>query len=464
MSSALVSAATRGATAELGAWTAGLRFERLPSEVVEHAKLCLLDGLGCGLFGAQQPWGKISARVAHELSGSGPSTLWASAWRSSPSDAALANGTALHGFEIDDVHVKGLIHPASVTLPAIVALAESRPTSGPALLTALVAGYEVSLRVGIAAGLPHGSRGYHPNGTVGCLGSAAGAANLLQLDARQSMHALGIGATQAAGLYSARMGAMSKRMHAGRAAQSGVLAALLAEQGFTGAEDALEAPWGGFMSTLSDGQNLDLLVDGLGERWETTLVGFKAYAACASAHTTIDALDKLMRRGLRADNLAHLRIRMTTVGATNVGWPYRPNGIVSAQMNGFYAASVKLLDGDAFIDQYTEDRLADPAILSLMEKIEITPDPELDAAGVGSRHAVRVLAESTDGQVWEEYVEQRRGSFDHPLSQEELERKFARTAGASLKPEAVDELRELVLSIEQAETLERLGALLSAPR
>jgi aconitate decarboxylase len=317
------------------------------------------------------------------------------------------------------------------------------------------------LRVGIAAGLPHGSRGYHPNGTVGCLGSAAGAAKQLKLDAPQSKHALGIGATQAAGLYSARMGAMSKRMHAGRAAQSGVLAALLAEQGFTGAEDALEAEWGGFMSTLSNGQNLDLLVDGLGERWETTLVGFKPYAACASAHTTIDALDRLMARGLRADNLARLRIRMTTVGATNVGWPYRPNGVVSAQMNGFYAASVKLLDGDAFIDQYAEDRLADPRILELIKKIEIVPDAELDSAGVGSRHAVRVQAERLDGDVLEEYVEQRRGSSHHPLPREELERKFSRTAGAALSPEAVDELRDFVFSIDRAERLDRMSALLA---
>ena len=450
-----------GATAVLAGWTARLRFEHIPAGVLAHIKLCILDGLGCGLFGSRQPWGRIATEVAAELAGDGPSSLWGTKRRTGPAEAALANGTAGHGFEIDDIHVTSLIHPGAVTIPAALAVAEARGVSGKALITAIVAGYEVGLRVGICAGVSHGVSGFHPTGTVGCLAAAAGVANLLGLDGEAATDALGIGATQAAGLYSARTGAMAKRFHAGRAAQSGVIAAMLAEKGFTGSREVLETPFGGFISTMSQNTDLTPLTDGLGERWETLKVGFKAYAACASAHTTIDALDRLMARGLTADNLDRLRIFMSRVGSKNIGWEYRPAGVIAAQMNGFYTAAVKLLDGDAFIDQYKDERLEDPAILALIDRIEILHDPALDAGGAAKRHAVRVEARLADGAVLEEYVEQRRGSPDHPLTAAELEDKFRRTAGAVLNATAVEELMRLVASLEESERLDRLGDLLT---
>ena len=213
-------AAADGATATLARWTAGLRFDDIPDEVIGHVKLCLLDSLGCGLFGALQPWGRIATEVAVELAGDGPSSLWGTNRRTGAGEAALANGTACHGFEIDDIHLTSLIHPGAVTVPAALAVAEARGLSGKALIAAIVAGYEVGLRVGICAGVTHGVSGFHPTGTVGCVAAAAAVANLLGLGAEAATDALGIGATQAAGLYSARTGAMAKRLHAGRAAQS----------------------------------------------------------------------------------------------------------------------------------------------------------------------------------------------------------------------------------------------------
>lgn len=347
-----------------------------------------------------------------------------------------------------------------MTIPAALALVEARSADGRTLLTALVAGYEVGLRVGIAAGVPHGLRGYHPTGTVGCVAAGAAGASVLGLAAEPAAHALAVAATQAAGLYSARTGAMAKRFHAGRAAQSGVIAALLAERGFTGSLEALDAPFGSFLSTLSQDADPAQLCDGLGQRWETLAVGFKAYAACASAHTIIDALDELMRRGLRHDDLAHLRIGMSRVGASNVGWTYVPAGVVAAQMNGYYTAAVMLLDGEAFIDQYAEERLADPRTLALIERIEIAHDPELDAGGASKRHAVRVVATTTDGRRYETYVEQRRGSEHRPLTAAEIEAKFRRTAGAALPPARVEELAATVHSVERLGRATELGRLL----
>ena len=449
-----------GATALFGRWASGLTYEAIPPEVIDHARLCLLDCIGSALYGSTQQWGRIAATTATQLS-SGQATLWGHAATTGVSDAALVNGTAAHGFEIDDVHVSSLMHPGAVTIPAAYALAERDHVDGRRLLTAIVAGYEIGLRAGICAGIPHCIKGFHPTGTAGCPGAAAAAANLLGLDADRTTHAIAIAATQAAGLYSAvRTGAMTKRMHAGRAAQSGVVAALLARNGFTGSQDALEADYGGFMSTLSDNQDLAPHAASLGQVWETARTGFKAYAACASAHTIIDSLDAMMKQGLSRHNVRRISIGMSEIGANNVGWAYHPTTVTGAQMNGYYTAAVKLIDGEAFIDQYTEDRIGDAAILELIGKISIVHDPELDKGGAATRHAVKVQATLNDDRTLEQYVEQRRGSSHHPLGQSELEAKFRRAAGSALGPDTTDQLMNAILDIDRSTDAGMLSSLL----
>jgi 2-methylcitrate dehydratase PrpD len=377
-------------------------------------------------------------------------------------DAALANGTAIHGFEIDDAHVSSSLHPGAVTLPACLAVAEANGASGAEMLTALAAGYEIGLRVGICAGITHSTSGYHVTGTAGAVGAAGAAARLLGLSPLQTAHALGIGATQAAGLYAARLGAMTKRFHAGRASQSGVLGAYLAERGFTGSLDALEAPFGGFMSTLHGQSDAATMLSGLGERWDATQVGLKAYAACASAHTTIDGMRELRARGLDAGNLAHLTVRTSKKSHINIGWPYQPGEVITAQMNGSYAAAVTLIDGEAFVEQYAERRLADPAILALLPRIEFVHDPELDRGGATKRHAVRIEAVRNDGSTLSTTVEQRRGSADHPLATAEIERKFRQLAAIALPADAIEKIIGMVAAIERETDLKALTSLIAA--
>ena len=448
----------------LGTWVSGLELSSIPESVVAQLKLCVLDSLGCGLFGAMQQWGGIASDVAVSFSGGGTSSLFARPEKVSTPDAALANGTAIHGFEIDDAHVSSSHHPGAVTLPASLAVAEAQVADGAEFLTGLVAGYEVGIRVGICAGVSHSTSGYHVTGTVGAIGAAAAAARVLRLKPGHAAHALGIGATQAAGLYAARTGAMTKRFHAGRASQSGVIAAYLARQGFTGSLDALEAPFGGFMSTLRGQSDASTILTGLGAHWETERVGLKAYAACASAHTSIDGVRELRKQGLTADNLERLTIRMSKKGQLNIGWPYRPGEILTAQMNGYYAAAVALLDGDAFIDQYAPVRLADPEILALLPRIDIVHDPDLDRGGAAKRHAVRIDAVRNDGSALTAFVEQRRGSAEHPLAKTEVEQKFRRLATASLTDPAIDELIGIVGRLETQPDLKRLAELITTTR
>jgi 2-methylcitrate dehydratase PrpD len=448
-------------TPRLGQWVSGLTLEAVPANVAAHLKTCLLDSIGCGIYGATQPWGKIAADVMVGFGGGGVSSLFARAEKVSPADAALANGTAIHGFEIDDAHVSSSLHPGAVTLPASLAIAQARKNSGADLLTALAAGYEVGLRVGVCAGVTHSTSGYHVTGTAGAVGATAAAARALRLNPDQTAHALGLGATQAAGLYAARIGGMAKRFHAGRAAQSGVLAGYLAEQGFTGSLDALEAPFGGFLSTLRGQFDATTIVMDLGKHWETALVGLKAYAACASAHTTIDGVRQLRSQGLNAANLARLTVRMSKKGHLNIGWPYRPGEVITAQMNGSYAVAVTLLDGEAFIDQYAERRLADPAILALIPRIDFVHDPELDSGGASKRHTVKIEAVRHDGSVLSTRVEQRRGSPEHPLAAAEIEQKFRLITATALPASAIDELIGMVGEIEREADLMRLTALIA---
>jgi aconitate decarboxylase len=455
---------TTAVVPKLGEWVSGLKLADIPSDVVGKIKTCLLDSLGCGLFGAAQPWGVFASNVAVAMSGGGASSLFARSERVSPADAALANGTAIHGFELDDAHVSSSHHPGAVTVPTVLAVAEARDASGADVLVALAAGYEVGIRIGICAGVTHSTSGFHVTGTVGTFGAAAAAAHLLKLSPSQTAHALGISGTQAAGLYSARTGAMTKRFHAGRASQSGTLAAFLAEQGFTGSLDVLEAPFGGFMSTMQGQFSAETILQDLGVSWEAARVGLKPYASCASSHTIVDCVRDLRQRGLTADGLARLTIRMSKKGQVNVGWPYQPGEVIAAQMNGYYIAAVTLLDGDAFIEQFAEARLADPKILDLLARIEIVHDPELDRGGAVKRHAVHVDATLSNGQTMSAYVEQRRGSPDHPLSATETEQKFRRLASTSLLESDTDGVMQLMQRIEREPDVERLMSLLTQGR
>jgi len=448
------------ATARLAKWIASLKRPDIPAPAWAHAKLCLLDGLGCALFGSQQPWGRIAAETAKDLSPNGRASLLGHDARCGVDAAAMANGTATHGFELDDIHLRATIHPGAVTIPAALALAEAYNKTPADFLTAVVAGYEVGLRIGMAVGLGHGLRGHHATGTIGTLAAAATGANLLGLSAEQTSDALGIAATQAAGLHGARTGAMSKRFHAGRAAQSGVLAAALAKRGFTGSRTALEQPFGGFFSTLCDNVDTPAAYAELGERWEIMEVGFKAYASCGSTHTTVDAIDRLMQRGLTAGDLKELRVFMSRKAVSNVGWKYVPAGVVAAQMNAYYTSAVKLLDGDVFIDQFAESRLGDPRVMALIERIRIAHDPAFDAGGAGTRHAVRVEAELNDGKTWTENVDQRRGSSRYPLTRADIERKFRGLAKVVLSPDSAEKIIERVDRLDELESMEPLIELL----
>ena len=233
-----------------------LTYEQIPAEVRERIKLLILNSLGCAIYGASLEWCRILRQTLETLDSTRTTSIWGTGGKLSSPHAALVNGTEVQGFELDDVHRNAVLHVGAVTLPALIAVAESHAElSGRDFLTAAVAGYEIGPRVGLCMGPEHIGQGWHSGATVGVFSAAAGAARGLGLSPDQTVHALGIAGTQSSGLMAAQYGAMVKRMHAGRAAQSGLYGALLASQGFTGIVDVFEAPYGGFCTTFSRSQD-----------------------------------------------------------------------------------------------------------------------------------------------------------------------------------------------------------------
>jgi 2-methylcitrate dehydratase PrpD len=450
-------------TRALADYVAAFSYKDLPSEVIAHLKLCLVDSLGCALFGSTLPWGKIIASFAKELGRGKDALIWGDGSEVPSTSAPLANGTFIHSFEMDDLHRVGVIHPGSQAIPATDALVRRvGGVDGKRYLAAVAAGYEVGCRVGMTGGAAQLRRGFHPSATSGTFAAGAAAAKMLRLNPEKTVHALGIAGTQAAGLMAAQHASMVKRMHPGRSAQAGVYGALLAQKGFTGIEDILEAPYGGFCSTFIDKPDLSHLTDRLGERWETLNVGFKPYPCCGSNHTSIDALKKILRDHpeVNPQNVAKLRIRTTRATKLHVGWPYEPKSLTTAQMNLPFCVAVLLHDREFFVDQVTEKSIRRPDVLATTKKIEVVEDPRFDALGDEGRHGVELEVELQDGSRHSEKVLHAKGSDRQPMTRDEVLRKFDLLASRVLSRPRVEKLRDTLLNLEKLDDARQIGKLL----
>lgn len=447
---------TRG----IAEFVAGLRYEAIPQEVRDRIKLLMLDSFGCALYGVDLPWSRILLDTLTGLDATRTSAVWGTAQRLSAPHAALVNGTLVQSFELDDVHRQGVLHVGAVTLPALCAVAELRPSlSGRDFLTAAVAGYEIGPRVGMCMGQEHIGQGWHSGATLGVFSAAAGTAAGLRLPVDKVVHALGIAGTQAAGLMAAQYGAMVKRMHAGRSAQSGLYGALLAEQGFTGIENVFESPYGGFCTTFSrsdDRFNLAELTSGLGERFETLRISLKMYSCVGTNHTTLDGIRKMQaRHPFGPDDVEKIVVRGSQVTLDHSGWKYQPNGLTAAQLNLAYCVATLLLEGDVFVDQFTEATVDDPRRIALAGKVEVLHDPAITARGSRFRHMVHVEVHLTDGTALRETVEAPRAF----ASGAEIVDKFRKLARHRLAPPSVERLADLVMHLEDCPDT---GALLRA--
>lgn len=454
-------------TLRLSEFSSALKWDEIPKEVIEKTKLAILDSLACGLFGSTLPWGKLVIQFGESLGKLEEATVFGTDSKIPADLAALVNGTLIHSFEIDDLHKVAVIHPGAEVIPAVLAMAEKKIQQGEVidgkkLLLSILVGYEIGCRVGVASGAIQLKRGFHASATSGVFGAAAGTAKILGLSDDLTAHTLGIAGTQSSGLMSAQYEAMAKRMNPGRAAQTGVYAAILAESGFTGITNVLEAEYGGFFSAFADNVNPEDALIELGTHYEILNVGFKPYSCCGSNHTSVDVILELLKYHpeLTPANVKEINIFTTTTTKHHVGWDYVPSGMIGAQMNLSYAVAVALTYGDCFIDQYREDQLADPALLDLIDKINIIPTDRLDQLGREGRHAIELEIHLNNGSVLSGNRVHAKGSAKHPLTDEEIVAKYRKLVANVFPANKVDALQDFILHLEECQDIRGLTKLL----
>lgn len=462
MSQSTVLSEVEQPTRQLAKFAADLQFEDIPAALIEKIKLHILDGLGVCLHGAALPWTKRVADMVISEGGNGAAALWGSSARTSVSQAVLVNCTAGHAFEMDDIHKESVLHPNSLAVPVALAIAGCNPgLNGRDVLTGIVAGYEVGTRVGNAATTALFLNGFHPQGTSGAFVAAATAGRLLGLGAEAMQNALGIAGSMGAGLMAAQEGAMVKRLHAGRAAQSGVYAAMLAQREFTGISNILEAEYGGFLSAFARDYKLEKLTVGLGNDWEAGKVGFKMYPNVTSIHAALDALKFLLsENGLKADDIRLLEVGCGHMTYVHTAWEYKPVSVTAAQMNIFYGLAVMAVRGVVTAADYVEDRIADPAVLSFMNRIKPFEDTEIESRGPDSRHAVTMKLHTVSGQVFSHDIYARRGSPENPVSYEEVQTKFFGNVAERISTPCAKKIAALVKDFENLATMDEFNTLL----
>ncbi|WP_085657168.1 MmgE/PrpD family protein [Pseudomonas sp. B11(2017)] len=429
------------------------RFEALPEALVAQAKRHILDTFGAALAGADSR----VALQAQRLFASAPGTVpvWGTSQRVGAGDAALLNGIAAHALELDDTG--GCDHSGAVVLPAAMAalsLAE-RPVSGREFITAVVIGYEIGRRVLEACGSysAHNGAGWHSTATCGVFGAAAASARILGLDAAQTVSALGIAGSFSGGLWAfIHDGSQSKKLHSGRAAEGGLIAARFAREGISGPSQLFDDVWGGFLKTLAPGtaQPAALVAD-LGQVWKLARCSIKPYAACRGTHSAIDALGLLMAQlKVEAPQVEDVHVRLCGFLQAMCGGRDTAS-LAAAQMSLPYALAARLAHGHCRLSAYDDARRDDPDIARWMTRIRLEVDGQLSEDGEPV-----VSVRTVDGREASLCVEVPLGAPGNPLSDAALEEKFFSLALRALPQERAEGLLERLRHLESLESVSGL--------
>ena len=454
--------ANRGITVELAGFIASLREREIPAHTESILAKAVVDAIGCGLYGLTTEWGRILHAFAAEQGGPAEAGLWGGGQRVSVAHSVLASATAIHSFDFDD-HSRAKIHPGAIVVPVALALGERQGADGRQVLRAIAAGYETMNRVSQAANPSRARmRGWHLTGTCGTFAAAATASVLLGLDAQTTASALGLAGTQSAGLWAFTSdGSMSKRMHPGKAAQDGVTAALLARRGFVGPRRILEAEDGGFLFAMSDSPRPQRITEGLGTIWHSDFTCFKPYAACGSNHACIDAvLDLFREHRLTVSDVDRVIAGIPRVVETQTGFPYEADSVLNAQMSLRYNIAVAMYDGQAYLEQFTPERIVEPKVVALARRVEVEVHEDVDRA-YPEIYGGRVTLVLKNGTTVSRHVEYSCGMPENPMREQDVERKFRSLASAAVGAEQADRLLKEASRVFTATSMAPLNELLT---
>jgi 2-methylcitrate dehydratase PrpD len=440
-----------------------LRWDDLEVGAQARTRELLLDLIGVALAGSRQPSSPPAAEVALALGGHGEASVFGRGQKTSAVWAALANGTAAHAVELDDVTTESSLHPGVAVIPAALALAEELHATPQALLESIVAGYEVTMRVGNALNPASAyARGFHPTGVAGVFGATTAAGRLLGLDTEALTRALGIAGTMASGsLEYLADGAWTKRLNPGWAGHAGITAAHLAKAGFNGPTSVFEGRLG-VLHAYSDAPFPERLLADLGQPLQVMRVSIKPYACCRYNHGLIDCILQLTRQHrVEPGDVARVRLGVLSGGAVLVADPIEqkraPQSVVDAQFSAPYAAAAALVFGTGGIEAYTAERLHDPTVRDLMARTDCYRDPSLDAPYPRQWPASAEI-HLRDGRVLSTRVEFATGEPQNPVRRDALVSKFVSLTSDMLgdPPGAA----EHILNVDRHRDLRGVGAIM----
>jgi 2-methylcitrate dehydratase PrpD len=453
----------------LASFAADLSPARVPQDVAEQAMHLLLDTAGVALAAAPEDFAASIQTVARRLGGPLESSLWGAREQVGTAAAVLANGTLAHGLDYDDTLEEAIVHTGSCCATTALAVGEARHASGPDVLAALVAGVEVMAAVGsVCPGAFH-RRGFHPTALCGAFGAAAAAGRLLGLTAAELVTAFGLCGSQASGIieYLAD-GSSTKRFHAGWAAHAGVVAAYLAQAGFTSPRTVFEGSHGfypAFAGAPPDADRLAAQAAALGHAWAIQRLMFKAYPCGSINQPYMDCAARIRTRSGFDTAAVRAIVCRTAEGPVHRLWEplpekQRPSTAYGAKFSLPYCIALVLVDGQAGVDGFSEARIRDPRILTVAGKVRYVLDPSLPYP---RRFTGHVCVELADGRVLEETQDAPRGGPEYPLAPAELEEKFRVNAARALPAAQVGTLLERLRAIAAADDIAPLAALLRRP-
>lgn len=453
-------------TRTLAMFVHDLTYEQLPTEVRERVPGLALDLAGIMVRARHdaESTPAMVAAVARLGLAHGACTVIGDAAGYSPAGAAMLNGTLAHSLDFDDTHAPGSLHPSAPIVPAAFAAAEMTGADGRSTIAAIVAGYEVQIRLSLALDpAAHYDRGFHPTATCGAFGAAAAAGRLLGLDADGVANAFGIVLSMTAGsLQFLVNGAWTKRSHVGHAALCGLTAATLASEGYQGAASAIEGKWG-FLHAYAPAADAAKVVDGLGQRWETLKIAVKPYPSCRYSHAAIDGIRALAHaHGIKAEDVEEVTVGLPEPGWKIIGDPepakQSPASVVDGQFSMAFCAAVALRTGGLVWDDYAR-HLGNRETLALCKRVRTRIDAKAQA-DFPAEMSASVHMKTTRG-AFETYVRVPKGEPANFLSADELRAKFDGLVGPYLPRERADAFARSLLALGEARDI---GAVLRLAR
>ncbi|MBJ3774563.1 MmgE/PrpD family protein [Acuticoccus mangrovi] len=437
---------------QMSEYVANERTHALSDKTMHHAKRAVIDWFAAMYPGSiQNPTPMLRRALKDEL-GRGRAVVFPDGEMATPRTAAFINGTASHTAEFDDIHRDSAVHPGCATVAAALVSAQHAGVDGDTFLRGVIAGYEVSTRIGLAMGREHYAL-WHATATISTFGAAAASALILGLTAEQTAHAIATSATMAAGLQQAfRSDAMSKPIHAGHAAEAGITSALVAREGVTGALDVLDGPVGMGVA-MSGNAHWEKATAGLGSDYIIERMTFKNHGCCGHTFAAIDGVMVLTaKHGLTADKIKSIHVGgyKPTFDICNRPDPQTP---VDRRFSVQYVVAHGVVYGGARLAAFTPERMADPVLRSLASRVTVSLDPELDALFPAQR-AARVTVETVDGETFEYLQPTRKGDPDMPLTDEELSEKYRELAGSVLGEEPAEVLLAALWGLEKRKNMD----------